>query len=64
MRERLARRQFLTITAPGVATIVVCTAGAWGDVILFNPCDDFRITIDGPSANNLKISATIEFEET
>ncbi len=50
-------------SVPAVTVIVVCTSGIWSSVVLFSPCDDFRITIDGPDADNIKISATIELQE-
>ncbi len=50
-------------TAPTAPFLIVCTSGAWDTVVLFSPCDDFRVTITGPAASDLKISATLEFEE-
>ncbi len=49
--------------APPVGTVIVCTDGTWSVVVPFVPCDDFRITIDGPAADQVKISATIELQE-
>ncbi len=43
--------------------VIVCTDGVWSASISFLPCDDFRITIDGPAADQVKISATIELTE-
>ena len=46
-----------------VAPVIVCTAGVWSSTISFVACDDFRVTIDGPAADQVKISATIELTE-
>lgn len=43
--------------------LVVCTDGVWSAVITFASCDDFRITISGAGADDVKISATMELEE-
>ena len=51
-----------TATTAAPTTVTVCTAGVWSVRTAFRPCDDFRITIDGPSADQTKISATIEFD--
>ena len=48
--------------ATSLVPVVVCTAGVWSVRIAFRPCDDFRITIDGPSADQTQISATLEFD--
>ena len=50
-------------SSPITAPVIVCTSGVWSATISFVPCDDFRITIDGPSLDNPKISATLEFQE-
>ena len=48
-------------TATSATEVTVCTGGVWSTRIRFRPCDDFRITIDGPSADQIRISATVEF---
>ncbi len=52
----------INMLLPPVA-VIVCTDGTWSIVIFFLPCDDFRITIDGPAADDVKVSATMELEE-
>ncbi len=44
-------------------SVIVCTSGVWSSTISFVPCDDFRVTIDGPAADQVKVSATMELEE-
>lgn len=39
------------------------SVGAWSAAANFAAGDAYRITIDGPAANQVKISATLEFEE-
>ena len=41
----------------------VCTDGRWSKEVSFAACDDLRITIDGPAADQVKISATVELTE-
>lgn len=55
----LKKRVFGPVPAP----VVVCTDGVWSTPISFLPCDDFRVTIDGPAADDVKISATMELQE-
>ncbi len=43
--------------------VIVCTEGQWSDEITFVECDDFRITIDGPSADEVKVDVSVEFVE-
>lgn len=43
--------------------ISVCTAGTWSSAVPFVACDSFRIEISGPAADQVRISATLEFEE-
>lgn len=55
-----------TMTATGVVvggSVIVCTDGVWSAPVSYLPCDDFRVTIDGPAADQVKVSATLEFEE-
>lgn len=56
-------RRFLPGSVIPPDFLAVCTDGVWSAVITFASCDDFRIVIDGPGADGLKISATIELEE-
>lgn len=53
--------QVLELLAP--PPIIVCTSGVWSVTVGFVPCDDLRIEIDGPAADDVKVSATLEFEE-
>ena len=52
----------MNLLAP-VAAVAVCTDGVWSVTIFYAPCDDFRVAIDGPAADQVKISATIELGE-
>ena len=54
-----------SILAPTIGGdfVVICTAGVWSAVVLFSPCDDFRVTISGDGVEAPKVSATLEFEE-
>ena len=55
-------RSLLQATSAAV-TVIVCTAGVWSVEVSFAACDDFRIEFDGPAADNVRASATVEFEE-
>lgn len=48
---------------PAPPIIEVCTAGQWSATIPFVVCDDYNITIDGPAADDVQVSATIELQE-
>lgn len=43
--------------------VSVCSSGAWSAAVSFLPCDDYRVTIDGPALNQVKISTALEFVE-
>ena len=43
--------------------VVVCTSGVWSSEIDFASCDTYNVEIDGPGADNVRVSATIEFSE-
>jgi hypothetical protein len=49
--------------APPITEVIVCTNGVWSATISFLPCDDLRITIGGPAADDVKVSTTIELQE-
>ncbi len=43
--------------------VIVCTEGQWTSEVSFVECDDFRITVDGPGADEVKVEVSVEFEE-
>lgn len=45
------------------SAVIVCTSGAWSAVVSFLPCDDYRLELDGPAADQVKASVNMEFEE-
>ena len=45
-------------------TVVVCTEGEWSAPISFVECDDFRITVEGPSTDEVKVDVSVEFKES
>lgn len=49
--------------APPPPDVVVCTSGVWSVEVSFVACDDYRVEIDGPAADNVRVSATVELEE-
>ncbi len=55
--------QINMLLPPIAAAVIVCTNGVWSVTVFYDPCDDFRITIDGPAADQVKVSATMELEE-
>lgn len=44
----------------GLDPVVSC--GLWSTQQVFNPCDQWRITLTGPSANNVSVTAVVRFE--
>ena len=50
--------------ATSVAPVFVCTAGVWSVEVSFAVCDSYHIEIDGPAADDVRVSSTLEFEES
>ena len=55
---------FLRGTATSTAPVFVCTSGVWSVEVSFAVCDSYHIEIDGPAADDVRVSSTLEFEES
>lgn len=62
-RVFLARPRLVMVPGGVAQVVTVCTGGVWSSTISFVVCDDYRVQIDGPATDNVRISATLEFED-
>lgn len=52
-----------TLSGSGSAARIVCSEGEWSVPVSFDECDDFRITITGPGADEVRVNAAVAFIE-
>lgn len=48
-------------TAPAANFTIVCSSGVWSVEVTFAACDNYRMELTGPAANNMDAAVAIEF---